>query len=479
MEPADFRHRLQNYSHEIAVANSEAGKAFLFLEFVRNSFRGVDANTPHRLYPDLERHIKSDKTVLIKGRVDAFLGNVIIEFEGNLKERKVEEATSQLKRYTAILWNNKGIIDYLCIATDGLQFLIFRPRSKKTEDFSEHDIELQRVDSFDIRNEEADTIYKRFDRYLLFQALVPPTSGDIVDHFGSKSVILSDCMDMLSTAWEKIKDQANVMYQEWAKYLSIVYGSGVDNKQLFLKHSYLATVAKLMVYSYYQENTLPTSKEIINRIITGEVFKEHGIENFLVEDFFSWIAKTKVNDLGIKICHRILDGLERFDLTKLNEDIFKELYQQLVDPEERHDLGEYYTPDWLAEMIIRETVRTPELRVLDPSCGSGTFLASVVRHKMKLMKTLRPADRVKKTIESVFGMDIHPLAILISKANYLMALGEALTRKEGTIVLPIYMSDSILFPVPKRAIATFSEDSEEVYTYRVDNQSMFILPRSL
>ena len=53
--------------------------------------------------------------------------------------------------------------------------------------------------------------------------------------------------------------------------------------------------------------------------------------------------------------------------------MLKILYESLVDPDQRHDLGEYYTPDWLA------AVAPLEQRVLDLSYGSGTFLFHAVR----------------------------------------------------------------------------------------------------
>lgn len=480
MDIKEFENRLKKYTFEVAAANREAMRAFYFLEFVRNVFVNVQADNPHKLYPDLEKFIKSEQTVLIKGRVDAFLGNLIIEFESNLKERKLEEATDQLKRYTAILWNNSGIVEYLCVATDGLTFLIYRPRSSKMEDFKESDIELETVDKFDIREEEPSTIYKRLDRYILYQTLRSPSADDIVNDFGSQSIILKDCMALLKQAWQDIKIEVLAIYKEWAKYLSIVYGTEVQNEDLFLKHTYLATLAKLMVYSYYQENTLPTSKEVIKHILIGGVFRQYGIENFLVEDFFSWIVRDKVVKEGIQIAYRVLDGLALYDLTGLNEDVFKELYQQLVDPVERHDLGEYYTPDWLAEMIVKEVVKDTDARVLDPSCGSGTFLASTIRHKLSIMSKKRPSEKVKAIVQTVYGIDAHPLAVLVSKANYLMALGSDLSKKEGSIVIPVYMADSIIFPTPTRSVATFNEaGSEEVYIYRVDEKTNLILPRSL
>jgi SAM-dependent methyltransferase len=237
-----------------------------------------------------------------------------------------------------------------------------------------------------------------------------------------------------------------------------------------------------MVYSYYQGNTLPTSKETINKILMGHVFQDYGIENFLIEDFFSWIAKDEVNKEGIKVAYKIIDGLGRYDLTVLTEDVFRELYQQLVDPTERHDLGEYYTPEWLAERIVREAVKDTNSRVLDPACGSGTFLAATIRYKLSTMPDdMNPTEKLKSIVHTVYGIDVHPLAVLISKANFLMGLGNLLGKKDESIVIPVYMADSIIFPVPTRSISTFADTQDYVYIYRVeeDSNTELILPLSL
>jgi hypothetical protein len=110
------------------IAESEATKAYLFLEFVRSIFiikesnEELEVNYPHKLYRDLEKSIKSDKVLIVMGRIDALLGNIIIEFEIDLGERNLEEAKKQLRKYSAILWNMKGLRDYLCIASDGINF---------------------------------------------------------------------------------------------------------------------------------------------------------------------------------------------------------------------------------------------------------------------------------------------------------------------------------------------------------------------
>jgi len=50
--------------------------------------------------------------------------------------------------------------------------------------------------------------------------------------------------------------------------------------------------------------------------------------------------------------------------------VLKALYQSVIAPEVRHRLGEYYTPDWLAERIVAHVVNDPlRQRVLDRPAG--------------------------------------------------------------------------------------------------------------
>ena len=47
--------------------------------------------------------------------------------------------------------------------------------------------------------------------------------------------------------------------------------------------------------------------------------------------------------------------------------------------ETRHRLGQYFTPDNLAEEIIRLAKPTPQMRILEPSFGDGSFIFSLLR----------------------------------------------------------------------------------------------------
>lgn len=120
--------------------------------------------------------------------------------------------------------------------------------------------------------------------------------------------------------------EQRTLYDQWASYLRIVYGTKVESEELFLRHAYLATLAKLMVYATVSGGVLPISEDEIVRTIRGDKFsQEWGIRNFVEEDFFTWVART---DDGILATQILLERISSYDLTRIDEDILKGLYQR-------------------------------------------------------------------------------------------------------------------------------------------------------
>jgi len=127
---ADFKNKLTQYLDVVSKATSEPSKTFLFLNFVSEIFKDVKANYAEELLPELERYIRvKNGTVVVAGRVDVFLGNLIIEFESDLGS-KLEEAEGQLRKYISILWSGKKHrVEWLAVASDGVNFHVYRPRT--------------------------------------------------------------------------------------------------------------------------------------------------------------------------------------------------------------------------------------------------------------------------------------------------------------------------------------------------------------
>ncbi len=127
---------------------------------------------------------------------------------------------------------------------------------------------------------------------------------------------------------------------------------------------------------------------------------------------------TAVEWQFLDVFHGIFRRLDEFDWTKLDEDLLKMLYQELIDPVDRSGLGEYYTPDWLAELILEDIGYTSG-SLLDPSCGSGTFLFTAIHRLRKSGLSGKPL--VEYVMNNIQGIDVHPVAVLMAKANILLA----------------------------------------------------------
>jgi SAM-dependent methyltransferase len=116
----------------------------------------------------------------------------------------------------------------------------------------------------------------------------------------------------------------------------------------------------------------------------------------------------------------------------------------------RHDLGEYFTPDWLAELVLKEVEYDGDLekRVLDPACGSGTFLVLAIKDVKNYAEEHFVTDKrelLRKIVGDVVGIDLNPLAVLASRANYIIALGDLIRYiPKGGVEIPVYLADSIL-----------------------------------
>ena len=131
--------------------------------------------------------------------------------------------------------------------------------------------------------------------------------------------------------------------------------------------------------------------------------------------------------------------------------MLKGLYESLIDPEDRHDLGEYYTPDWLAARMCREAIDRPlEQRVLDPACGSGAFLFHALRRLLAAAETegLDTRAALQRCLDKVIGIDVHPVAVQIARVTYLLALGDRLRDpNRPELAIPVYLGDALQWNV--------------------------------
>ena len=137
--------------------------------------------------------------------------------------------------------------------------------------------------------------------------------------------------------------------------------------------------------------------------------------------------------------------LNLHDFRDVESDIWREVYQHYLPKEERLRLGGFYTDDELAKLLLELAGYAGE-DLLDPACGSGTFLveaAPYIRSRVEQQsKTRSRSAKAKKVLEGISanikGIDIHPFAVFLTQMNlFFLTLGLFRVLETPTRAIPI------------------------------------------
>ena len=366
----------------------------------------------------------------VRGRADALLGRTVFEIKADLRRERAA-AEGQLARYLAQR-QEETEQDWIGIATDGLDYRVYALRDGK----------LDLATEFTLDPAEPDDWLAWLDGIVLLTDAKDPTPKAVQDELGRTSVAYHRAAEGISQLWEELKDHPEVQlkFDLWRQMLHTAYWFESGDESLFCQHTYLTIVAKGIATLAIREHLQEDPAEVLS----GEVFRQSGIVGGVEHDLFSWVLR---HPDGSTLVSRILGQLRAFNLRKVKTDILKTLYESLIDPAERHDLGEYYTPDWLAARICAETIDNPlKQRVLDPACGSGTFLYHAMRQVLKAADARGfSADRaIKLACGNIVGLDIHPVAVVLAGTTAILALQHHLPRRRGKaqVHIPVYLGDA-------------------------------------
>ncbi|MXO48930.1 N-6 DNA methylase [Erythrobacter vulgaris] len=148
----------------------------------------------------------------------------------------------------------------------------------------------------------------------------------------------------------------------------------------------------------------------------------------------------------------------RFDFTTIRGDILTGIYDRFLDPAQRKALGEYYSPPSIARYMLDRLDLAPEDTILDPACGSGTFL--IERYQQAVGED---ADRGLATysdacavIERTAGNDLNPFSAVLTQIQllfHLLSFGPQV-RSEGFPAIRIAERANSLVPTSLRDQST-------------------------
>ncbi len=387
------------------------------------------------------------KDKLHKGSADTLYNHIIIEFENELKQT-LDHAKEQLAGYLLGQLRSGEGYNFTLIASDFINWKVFAPDVScldRIETLQEHELILNEVESasFVLTERNAEEFYYWIDRFLFKEEKQKATLKRIEEAFGYQSNIFIESFRELSKWFNEAKKfgEVQVSYEQWSKFLSIAYGSFDARDNVFLIHTYLSVFSKMLAYSVVSNDDYIDDTEL-KGVLDGTIFHRYNIRNFVDNDFFHWVNTDRSFNNLKKVFRLIAQEISSFEFDNVDEDILKGVYQELIDIDTRHSLGEYYTPDWLCERIVKEFQFSKTDKILDPACGSGSFLRAAIHR----IKELNPDVTVEELNEQVYGIDIHPLSVQIAKTTLLLALGKEIINAKQPVYLNIILANTLLAP---------------------------------
>ncbi|HPG29654.1 MAG TPA: N-6 DNA methylase [bacterium] len=434
------------YINNLRSANSESSRKELFLSLLNRIFFKDDS--VKKIINSI--NLGAEKTIfnipkrngLKTGFADTQYNSVIIEFERDLNKTG-EHAKVQLTEYLNGNWQSGENYNFTLIATDCERWIIYAPAY---EDFlyrKNEPAEIYEIDSFSLTEENADDFFFFIDKYLFKTEKIKATLENIKTEFGERSQVFINALDIFKKHYTAVKQTPEIQnsYEQWHKFLSIAYGSFQATDEIFLIHSYLSVFSKILAYIALSADEFIDEKQL-KGIIKGDIFSNYNIRNFIDNDFYYWVSEKSSFD-ALKSAFRIMiQKCAEFDFSDVSEDILKGVYQELIDIETRHSLGEYYTPDWLCDKIIDEIDIKENSAALDPACGSGSFLRAYINKIVSLF----PKVSANEILNNVVGIDIHPLSVQISKTNLLLSLHKKIKASKQPVFLRVYLANTLLAP---------------------------------
>jgi methylase of polypeptide subunit release factors len=135
---------------------------------------------------------------------------------------------------------------------------------------------------------------------------------------------------------------------------------------------------------------------------------------FFPDNDEEWAAMTALSGTNsIDAWQKLIRAVDRLNFKEIPTDILGHIFQKLISPEERHKFGQHYTEETIVDVINAFCIRKAEATVLDPACGSGSFLVRAYYRKSQLDRLLENHE----LLAGLYGCDINPFPAHLATLN--------------------------------------------------------------
>lgn len=489
---------LDDWARRLAVACDEAVARRVNETELREDIDPLIRQAARELYRLTDREITAERRAGPRGsrlRYDKAYGGLVVEWEWDMGASRRRHGAEQALAYLDAMRSDLGLEEaFTAVVSDGRQWG-FLASDLPGPQLSLLEPDVLPEQRFQWRD-NSPAACRRFLVLLGSNRQRPVTASGLAQAFGpdtaSARKIVTLFVELLAA--RRDNDRADTLFNEWRRSVEVVYGNLDDTRGqlaqrirqvfdlsirrglgelLFAVHSYFALVVRLaaievLAVASEDAESQPTvwssldDDQLIDRlraIDDGQIPRGLEIQNLFEGDVFSWYLEALAGNVDLlNGVRETLDALQEFALPRVaygaarGTDVLRDLYRVLVPRELRKALGEFTTPTWLAQACLERLqdlgAELENGRVLDPTCGTGTFLLPVLHTRVGRLRGQYgdeiPSEQVRNLLNGVVGFDINPVAVTAARANYVIALGELATT--GPLTLPIWRADSILVP---------------------------------
>lgn len=369
--------------------------------------------------------------------------------------RGQETPQEQLSRYIKHLYDAEGLfrdkLPWRGVVTDGADFHLYQWDGEAGK-LRPHGKEIG-IANDDAGVRQMNKIIREFFADKERKGRKPPPPQSLAD------VIIQPFKEKFDWVLEE-RQRTPFFRTKFGIWKNVLQGSGIlppdfDDKtrymdRLFLDHCLLVATARAIRHTIISPKEKPMDA--------------------MRQGFVSWMSETYQ---GGKLIEKLFAEIKKYDWQRSTRDVLRGAYESLIPQKDRHDFGEYYTPDWLAEFICNrvldeawlegavdaahKTLSDPEARrlegagVLDPACGSGTFLFHAARRIAQYAgeKGLANEECSAIAVRLVHGTDVHPVAVEMAQATLLTALptkpqdSQLMVRQGDSLLLRYWRQDQL------------------------------------
>jgi hypothetical protein len=261
----------------------------------------------------------------------------------------------------------------------------------------------------------------------------------------------------------------------------ILYKTLVDNNFEDFKSDFEQRILRIEKnLNTHNFSDILTVTKFISDLVSKNIYKPFKSEQEIINQTLNDILAKPTNNLAdVTPWLDIFAFIKRYSFANIRNEIFGFIYENYLKQLYNENLGQYFTTPEIVDFMLeeigyqgRELLKNSQknaISIIDPSCGSGTFLYSAVRNLIESLpaETKEASEQIEKLInENIFGVDVSEFPLYLAEMSIIMRMLPLILNEDYTNVL----DKKIKAFKTKDSIAEFLDTAVKNTLYDIHNQ---------